>query len=184
MKYQNELAKINKTEDKMPAGLKQYVKSINELLETKSEITRRIAAKEGNPEELQSDLAECEGDINNLDAELSQKVINWGVQIERLANARASKKPLEPKQPAAKKAAPVKNAPVAAPVAAPPEPAPMNADTPASQEPVKITVSTTDNTIKVTSEPEKKKGSGASWVFFGVLALVVTVGAVNLLKKD
>jgi len=176
MKYKSELAKINQPEEKMTPKLKQYVNSINELLETKAEITRRLEAKEGDREELQADLAECEADINNLDNELCEKIIAWDVQIQRLANARASKKPIEPKKPVEKKtAAPVaKSAPVATPAPTPAAPAKAAAPAP-SPAPVAPVV---------TAEPEKKKGNGFGWVMFGVLALVVTVGAVNLLKKD
>lgn len=175
MKYLSELAKLNVSEADMLKNkkLRDMAEAIKGCKETEAVIKEKIKNNDGDIDELKADLAEIQGDIANIDNDLCAAIPSWNQnRMKLLANLNKS---------GATRGRKPKNtpAPVAAPVIAPqqpviatPAPAPAPAVAP-------VAVPDGDATVQ-----QKKKSNGGAFILFGALALIVTVGAVNLFKKQ
>lgn len=173
MNYKKELAKLNATEEDLRKNKKMsaMAESIDDLLETQGIIEGKIKAGDGDIDELQSDLAEVKNDIKALDEKLTGEIPAWHKKksefIKKMQDAQAKKYSTQSPAPETAPASPVAKKQTA-PKATVPTPTPTPA-APVVTAPV--------------VEAEKKKGNSGAFILFGVLALVVTVGAVNLLKN-
>lgn len=161
MEYQKKLEKIGETTSKMPDKLRKIAGLLDDLQAVKSEIEQKLATEPSD--ELAADLNQINSEITAADNQLCQKIDTWQGNKARL------------KANLSKKGATAAGTPAAEPgpvVGSPEIPAAPAASVPA-----------TTTAAGTPGQPEKKKSNGGAWLFFGVLALVVTVGAVNVFNN-
>jgi septal ring factor EnvC (AmiA/AmiB activator) len=178
MKYPAELAKLKVSEADMLKNkkLRDMAQAIKECQESETIIKEKIKNNDGDLEELNKDLVEVQQDMAALDENLAAAIPSWNeTRLKFIANmskstATRGRKPKAAPEPKAATPPPAPSpAPAPAPVASPapqasaPEVAAQGGEVPAVQ---------------------KKKGNGTAFLLFGALALIVTVGAVNLFKKQ
>lgn len=167
MNYKKELAKLNVSEEDLRKNkrLGNVAQAIDDLLGAKAEMERRLKSGEGDADEINADIEEVKKDILELDETLTSQIPAWHkkkmdfvnkMQTAQAKSREASSNPAPQKSPE-KKAAPAPKA---------------------DEQPAAPVVAAQGGEVA----PAKKSNSGA-FIFFGVLALVVTVGAVNLLKN-
>lgn len=177
MNYKKELAKLNVSEtDMLKNGrMREMVEAINDLAETEGVIKAKLKSGEGDEDELKADLAEVQNDIREMDKKLVEAIPHWNNKrisfLEKMKNgAKVGRKPKQ-----ASGAEPAPAAPATPPA---PTPAPAEPETPKAEEKPAVPAAASGGQVA-----ESKKGNGGAFIFFGVLALVVTVGAVNLFNK-
>jgi len=160
MNYKKELAKLNVSEEVLRKNdrLGDMAQAIDDLLGAKAEMERRLNSGEGDADEINADIEEVKKDILEMDEKLTSQIPAWHKKrtqfVNKMQNAHAKGK--QTSDTSSQKAPATK---------------------PAEQTAAPAVAAQGGEVA-----PAKKSNSGA-FIFFGVLALVVTVGAVNLLKN-
>jgi chromosome segregation ATPase len=157
MSWQNKLAEIGLTEQTASASIKKKIREIKTLQEGLQEAKEALQnADDEDVETLQNDYEELKEAFETAEVKLIRALEVFDKNKDVYAQLSKNLKPKTSKK-AQESSAP---APEAAPA---PEPAPAV------------------NTVEEVKEPKKKSNTGL--IIFGVVAAVLTLGAVNMFKE-
>jgi hypothetical protein len=167
MKWKKQLQAINIAEENLSIGLKNKIKDYYTLIEGIKEVKEKIANPSINDdvEDLENDLVELEEGLEILDNKIVKGILDYDKNKEKYAMLQEKMKQGREAKAKAKT---------------------QGTQTPPQQQKapqVQTSVNQT-NTSEQTPTKEEKKGGGFGWIAFAVLAGIVTLGAVNLMKRN
>lgn len=160
VKFPKVLEEYGVTRDKETQSVKKLIKEFDNAYKEYEELYESYENTEDDEEkaEIYTDIEAFEDDLREADEAIVQKIHLW--QKNKDVWAANSQRMAEGRKNAQN-----------------PNPQPASNPQPIAQP----ASNTEPQNLGV--EPQKEKKSGDGWLIFGVLALVVTVGAVNMFKK-
>ena len=158
VKFPQILEQYGVTRDKETQSVKKLIKEFDSAFKEYEELYEEYENTEDDEEraEIYADIEEFEADLQEADEAIVQKIHHW--QKNKDVWAANSQKMAEGKK---------------------------NAQNPQSS-PTPQAIQTHNHNPQpqnLGAEPVKEKKDGDGWLIFGALALVVTLGAVNMFKK-
>jgi hypothetical protein len=163
VKFPSILEQYGVTRDKETQSIKKLIKEFDDAYREYEELYKEYESAEDDEEkaELYADIEAFESDLEEADEAIVEKIHHWqknkdvwAANSQRMAEGRKNAQAQAQSQP---------------------QPSQAPQQTPKSQ-PTQV-----PNNLGV--EPEKEKKNSDGWLIFGALALVVTLGAVNMFKK-
>jgi hypothetical protein len=163
VKFPSILEQYGVTRDKETQSIKKLIKEFDDAYREYEELYKEYESAEDDEEkaELYADIEAFESDLEEADEAIVEKIHHW--QKNKDVWAANSQRMAEGRKNAQAQSQPQ------------PQPSQAPQQTPKSQ-PTQV-----PNNLGV--EPEKEKKNSDGWLIFGALALVVTLGAVNMFKK-
>lgn len=163
VKFPSILEQYGVTRDKETQSIKKLIKEFDDAYREYEELYKEYESAEDDEEkaEMYADIEAFESDLEEADEAIVEKIHHWqknkdvwAANSQRMAEGRKNAQAQAQSQP---------------------QPSQAPQQTPKSQ-PTQV-----PNNLGV--EPEKEKKNSDGWLIFGALALVVTLGAVNMFKK-
>jgi hypothetical protein len=163
VKFPSILEQYGVTRDKETQSIKKLIKEFDDAYREYEELYKEYESAEDDEEkaEMYADIEGFESDLEEADEAIVEKIHHWqknkdvwAANSQRMAEGRKNAQAQAQSQP---------------------QPSQAPQQTPKSQ-PTQV-----PNNLGV--EPEKEKKNSDGWLIFGALALVVTLGAVNMFKK-
>jgi chromosome segregation ATPase len=170
MKWKKQLQATNLAEENLSIGLKNKIKDYYTIIEGIKEVKEKIANPSLNDdvEELENDLVELEEGLEILDNKIVKGIVDYDKNKEKYAMLQEKmKKGREAKAKAKSEQGTQTQTLVQAETK-------LNVQQPQVQQ----------GQQAQKPEDKTKKSSGWGWIAFAVIAGVVTLGAVNLMKRN